>query len=221
MDARYGGAVPWKGEIAGFVRHRAGLALAMNGWMLRVLACVLTMVTLGGCGTPGMALRSAQGRGTLDPDFTTRCYIPTDDKAGADVYLTDLPPELWRLDSDLAGISGTIVHVHLFLRPRAGKTPQVETASNLNIRYVVIGRGAVGAYAGGGFLLPSGTPGDETFGGRIDRASLRLARASEGFKDLLGPCELSGRFRAERNEAAARLIEARMGQVMEMAGTKK
>lgn len=192
----------------------------MMGRLLFAFACVVAMVGLSGCGTPGMALRSAQGRGTLDPNFTTRCYIPTEDKAGADVYLTDLPPELWRPDSDLAGISGTIVHVHLFLRPKAGKTPQAETASNLNIRYVVIGKGAVGVYAGGGFLLPSGTPGDETFGGRIDRASLRLSRAGEGFKDLLGPCELSGRFRAERNEAAARLIEARMGQVMEGAGKR-
>lgn len=192
----------------------------MMGRLLFAFACVVAMVGLSGCGTPGMALRSAQGRGTLDPNFTTRCYIPTEDKAGADVYLTDLPPELWRPDSDLAGISGTMVHVHLFLRPKAGKTPQAETASNLNIRYVVIGKGAVGVYAGGGFLLPSGTPGDETFGGRIDRASLRLSRAGEGFKDLLGPCELSGRFRAERNETAARLIEARMGQVMEGAGKR-
>lgn len=192
----------------------------MMGRLLFAFACVVAMVGLSGCGTPGMALRSAQGKGTLDPNFTTRCYIPTEDKAGADVYLTDLPPELWRPDSDLAGISGTIVHVHLFLRPKAGKTPQAETASNLNIRYVVIGKGAVGVYAGGGFLLPSGTPGDETFGGRIDRASLRLSRAGEGFKDLLGPCELSGRFRAERNETAARLIEARMGQVMEGAGKR-
>ncbi len=192
----------------------------MMGRLFFAFACLGAMVGLAGCGTPGMALRSVQGKGTLDPDFTTRCYIPTEEKAGADVYLTDLSPELWRPDSDLRGISGTIVHVHLFLRPKAGKTPQAETASNLNIRYVVIGKGAVGVYAGGGFLLPSGTPGDETFGVRIDRASLRLSRAGEGFKDLLGPCELSGRFRAERNEAAARLLEARMGQVMEGAGKR-
>jgi hypothetical protein len=75
------------------------------------------------------------------------------DRNTADLYLTDLPMERLSAEDDtLAGLSGTIVHVSIFLVPTAGRTPIDVTAVNASIRQVVIADGVVGVYSGGGFV---------------------------------------------------------------------
>eukprot|EP00913_Durusdinium_trenchii_P006007 g5619.t1 len=96
-------------------------------------------------------------------------------------------------------ISGQMVHVHMFVRPKPGRTPIQQTAISATVRHLIIANGQVGMYTGAGFMFPSGTPGDKIFGGSITRADLRLERATPGFTDRLGPAEMTISFGA-RND---------------------
>lgn len=133
------------------------------------------------------------------------------DENTADVYVTDLP--LSRLadpEDNLADASGMIVHVHIFLVPKAGSTPIDATASNAAVRQVVLASGATGVYGGGGFVSVRDEIGDENFGAVIRGSSVRLVRRGPGFADRLGPSTVRGTLSARRDERAARAIAARM-----------
>lgn len=151
----------------------------------------------------------------ITPAFTTLAYLPVDPQT-AEVYLTDLPLDRLRDAKDsLDGLSGHILHIHLFLLPSAGSTPIDQTACNITLRHLIIAEGedharALGLYSGGGFLLPSGTIGDDRLGGSISGSSHRLAKASPRFSDPLGSGAITGHFDVERNDDVARAIGARL-----------
>lgn len=172
---------------------------------------------LAGCASDRrLTLEATNGSTSLAVDYPTRVLVGTD-AATADFYFTDLPPELWRPDADLSGVSGTLVHMHLFLPPAAGKLPMGENASNLTVRYIVIAGGEVGVYAGGGFFYLRGSPMDRHAGGSIRGASMRLVRATPRFRDILGAARFSGSFDATKQDEAATVLQARVRQVLEMA----
>ncbi len=184
-------------------------------WFL--LTVMVLMVVLSGCGARATAsLESAAGSGRLSTHFTTAVYAPVDTTT-ADIYFTDLPPERWHPDADLAGVSGSLVHLHLFLAPRAGRTPIADTASNVVVRYLAISRGEVGVYSGGGFLRVSGSPGDDFFGGTVRGASATLTRASAGFRDALGASTLTAQISAAKDERNARVLAARVASLLARA----
>jgi hypothetical protein len=170
---------------------------------------------LAGCTgyrAPGgpVVVRSADGTARLDTTLPTGVYAPIDEQS-ADIYLTDLP--LARLadpNDRLRDVTGMVVHIHMFLVPRAGKTPVDATASNAAVRVFVLAEGAVGVFGGGGFLMPSGTPGDETLSGSIGEASLRLLRRTPDFADRLGPSILAGGIGAKLDEEASRVLAGRV-----------
>lgn len=195
---------------------RIGRRDANASVVLATLFGLLAAVGLGGCTRQALTLESISGHTTLEVVYPTRA-LAGEDQSTADFYLTDLPPELWRPDADLSGVSGTLVHLHLFLPPAAGRAPMGENASNLNIRYVVLSRGEVGVYAGGGFLYLRGEPLGKSAGGHFSAASMRLVRATANFRDILGPAHLSGSFDAARQAEAAQVLAAKLVQVMEMA----
>ena len=181
------------------------------------LAAILLLISffLPGCSTDGrLTLQSVAHDTTLTIDFPTR-VLKGEDASTADFYLTDLPPEVWRPGADLTGVSGTIVHLHLFLPPAAGKAPMGENASNLNIRAIVVANGEIGVYAGGGFLYLEGTPSAREAGGKIANASMRLSRATTNFRDLLGPSRLSGTFEAPKGDTT--VLAAKVRELIEMA----
>lgn len=137
------------------------------------------------------------------------------DRNTADLYLTDLPIERLAAEDDtLAGVSGTIVHVSIFLVPTAGRTPIDVTAVNASIRQAVISDGVIGVYSGGGFV-DVGEIGAEGLEGQIREASVRLTRQSAGFVDALGPSLLSGRFSAKLDSSRSRLLGARLGAMIQ------
>lgn len=182
---------------------------------LATLCCLAILLT--GCASDRrLTLEAMNSTATLTVDYPTRVVVGTD-AATADFYLTDLPPELWRPDANLAGASGTIVHMHLFLPPAAGRVPMGENASNLNIRYIVIAGGEVGVYAGGGFLYLKGSPMGRHAGGTFNRASMRLIRDTPMFNDILGAAHLSGSFDATKQEESATILAAKVRQLLEMA----
>lgn len=187
-----------------------------------VVACVLA-AGLGGCASLGysggpLTASSADGSARLVTNLPTGVYVPIDENT-ADIYLTDLPVGRLSDPKDtLSDVRGMVVHLHLFLVPRAGRTPIDATASNAAVRLIVISDGAVGVYGGGGFIQPSSAPGEETLGGGLAEASLRLLRATPDFTDKLGPSILAGAVSAKRDEAMAAVMA---GRVSEWIGRSK
>lgn len=184
----------------------------------------LVVCAAGGCSTVArwsgnsntLTIENVDDSRVIAPTFTTSVYLPVDPQT-AEVYLTDLPLDRLRDGKDtLEGLSGHILHIHLFLLPSAGSTPIDQTACNITLRHIVIAQGegkdqsAIGLYSGGGFVLPAGTIGDDRIGGSISGSSHRLVKASARFNDPLGSGAITGRFDAQRNDDAARALGSRI-----------
>ncbi len=158
---------------------------------------------------------AGNGKTSIKPRFTTAVYRAAD-AATADIFLTDLPMDRLADPADrLEGVSGSLIHIAVFLRPQAGKTPIDPTACTASIRQFIFSDGAVGLYAGGGFVSP-GEFGKERVSGSISGATVRLVRATSDFTDLLGPSNLAGSFSARYNEEAVRAL---MDRVMTLSAT--
>ena len=166
-------------------------------------------LTLSGCGrvftASGLRFESMDQGTVLAPAIAAIGYR-ADDTSTAEFYISDIPlRELARAES-FEELAGTIVHIHLFIRPKPGKTPIQPTASTATIQAVVLARGEVGLYGGGGFMLPAGTPGDDSFGGSIRGGSVRLLAATPGFADRLGAAHFTAGINAPDDEAAAAIM---------------
>lgn len=176
---------------------------ALAGLLLTTISCSRLRAL-----TPtGATLASVDTDAQLSPSLRYRAYTATGDNT-ADVYLTDLSPEeiatLLDEAGGLAQIRGQILHIHMFLEPRPGRTPIEPTAVNATVRYAVLANGELGVYAGAGFLLPASSPGAGVFAGDVIQTSLRLNRATDRFRDLLGPSELRASFSAGNRPDEAR-----------------
>lgn len=157
---------------------------------------------------------------TLEPKFSAAVYRYLD-ASSADIYLTDLPvSRLADLGDGLAGLNGSVLHIHLFLVPTAGQTPIDPTACSAAVRQFIFAGGEpnqgpiLGVYSGGAFVTPAGDgPGKPALSGLIQGGSVRLMQADPGFVDKLGPSEVEGRFSASLDDAAARAIADRLAMV--------
>lgn len=183
----------------------------------RLLSVLVTTLLLAGCGnfrlwggpSAEMAAVSNSSGKALRPAFTTAIYRAAD-RSTVDVYLTDLPLARLADPADkLDGLSGSIVHVALFLQPVAGKTPIDPTACSGSVRQLVIADGAAGIYGGGAFITTA-EPGKESLSGTVRGGTVRLTQASNDFNDLLGPASMEGAFTARYDDAACRAIAQRL-----------
>lgn len=161
----------------------------------------------------GVRLNGINTQIGLRPRLATKAYLSTD-SSGASMYFTDLSDQALTPGSDLTGVSGTIVHIHLFAIPKAGKTPIDRTASTATVRTLVLAEGHIGVYGGGGFMMPSGKPGERSFGGSISNASIRLTGSTPGFEDRIGAGEFSASVAAPLDEAVARRIATRLEELI-------
>lgn len=158
-----------------------------------------------------VATSSIETGAFIEPKLPTAVFAAADDQA-TDVYLTDLPiARLADSADDLAGLTGSIVHVHIFLVPEAGKTPLDDTAVNSAVRHLVIANGAAGLYSGGGFSMAAEADG-AVFSADVRNASLRLAHATPNFTDRLGPALLRGSFTASLDEKACAVLADRLAR---------
>lgn len=190
-------------------RSRVNLKMGLAWVMLGLVAAAM-----GACGVRGdLSVRSMQHGGVLSPRFTSVAYTSRTSES-ADIYLTDLSPGALDPGTPLDEVTGHLVHIHVFLIPKAGKTPIDPAASNVTVRHVVFVRGAIGVYAGGGFMLTEGRPGDAQFGGSLREATLKLVDASPTFHDALGPGRMRGVVRAPLDEGAAARMAGRLEDVM-------
>ncbi|HCT45904.1 MAG: hypothetical protein CMJ35_05040 [Phycisphaerae bacterium] len=205
----------------------ANLARRMSATTVITLSTAIAL-SMGACN----AMRGGGGSGgssTVVSDTTasiyktnlrTRAYTYHDDNT-ADIYLTDLSDEqltaFFEKNADWSQISGTLVHIHLFLDPKPGKTPIEPTAANASIRYAIVSRGQIGIYDGAGFMLPGQKPGKDTISGSFAAAPLRLTRATEGFNDPLTPARLDMSFDAQLDDLASPELQARLDALAAVA----
>lgn len=220
------------GYLDGPLTERSPSTRRVSAAALCLLLGLLLVAGAGsnGCRSVGGAVRLETAEGlageggrphrVLKTDLDTFVYRAPDSQT-AEIYMTDLHPDELDPSRDLSGVSGQLVQVTLFIMPRAGSTPIENTANTALVRSIVVARGQVGVYGGGGFLYPSGDPGDPSFGGSIDRASMRFLAGTPGFADILGPAELSGSFRARLDEPSAELLARRFRELLATAHAGK
>lgn len=200
----------------------AALALAMSTGCMQ-----FREVGIGG----QLTATNREGTTAFIPNYVTAAYQYRDENS-ADLYFSEFPEEWFTGSGGKKGMGGikpgSILHVHLFLSPSAGSTPIDVTACNaVFVNLILSGERApsetpghaipeMGLYAGGGFLMPDGDPGDSEFGGSIDRASHRLSRSTHGFVDKLGTGYLAGTVTAPLNEGLAKAMRARLDELVGM-----
>lgn len=176
-------------------------------------------LSLGGGGSGGSGVVASETQPTqLRLRLPTRAAI-VKDRNTADVYLTDLSPTTLELLGEgrlSPDISGTLLHIHIFLNPKPGRTPIEDTAASATARLIVIARGQVGVYDGAGFLLPGNSLKNGSAAGVLRNAPTRLTRATAGFIDPLGPSRLELSFDAKPDRPTADAV-ARAVRVLSAA----
>lgn len=178
------------------------------------LVVSLVLVTLGtagcswstlGSGSGNARIRSVVNGDSLAAQLPTRVYTSRD-RSTADFYMTDLPLEVFTQGRDVSDAAGIVIHVRQFILPKAGRTPIAATASTASVRVLVLAKGDIGVYGGGGFLQNGDAPGERTMSASISEASLRLIRRTAGFEDRLVNATFSGSFSATKDEPASDAI---------------
>jgi len=163
-------------------------------------------IGLSGSGSPGSGQVVSEAESTrLELRLPDRAAV-VQDRNTADVYLTDLSPAT--LDRITAGdlgpeVSGTLLHIRIFLNPKPGRTPIADTAASATARLVVVARGQVGVYDAAGFLMPGNSLRKGYASGTLRNAPTRLSRATPGFTDLLGSARMEVGFGARANDETA------------------
>jgi len=163
-------------------------------------------IGLSGSGSPGSGQVVSEAESTrLELRLPDRAAV-VQDRNTADVYLTDLSPAT--LDRITAGdlgpeVSGTLLHIRIFLNPKPGRTPIADTAASATARLIVVARGQVGVYDAAGFLMPGNSLRKGYASGTLRNAPTRLSRATPGFTDLLGSARMEVGFGARANDETA------------------
>jgi hypothetical protein len=174
-------------------------------------------LVLQGCALESsVQVRSVHSPVVDAPALPVSVYSRIDDTT-ANIYLTDLQASALDAGTPLDGISGRIVHLHMFLLPDAGSTPIETSACSVTVRHIVIAGGEVGIYGGGGFLKPRRQIAGDSIQGQIRSATLRLTASTPNFADRLGPANMNATIAARRDEAAAKRIGQRLEDILALA----
>jgi len=108
--------------------------------------------------------------------------------------------------------TGQLIRIELLWNPHPGKTPLDPSATNVSIRYLVFANGELGVYEGGGFAIAKQSLLSDRMNVALLDAALRLSEATDGFHDLLGPTQLTGKFTATLDPAAAQRLHVTLSQ---------
>ena len=185
-----------------------------------VLACLGGCLVACGIGPNRVAIESIRadgelGGGRLEARPGMVAYR-TESPTHAEVLATDLSIEQLDPAEGFEGVRGQITRVRMFTRPIAGKTPLSNAAGNAVVQHAVINDGVLAVYGGAGLLRPSGRPGDDPLAAMLRDGTVRLTRASGGLGDPIGTARVDLSLTAELDAPLARLIAARLDQILEM-----
>jgi len=146
-------------------------------------------------------------------------FYASHDNGAYAFFLSDIPLAALL---DGSATDGIFLHVDLHWIPKPGKTPFDITATNATIRLVIVANGEIGIYGGAGFARPQGKPKSEKGSGDAEaifewglsfrQSSLTLLDHSDGFRDLLSPCEISGALRATLNPTKSHRMQVAASQ---------
>ena len=186
---------------------------------IALLPCLLAPILLTACSGLGLAgsagsstVRGSEGL-TFSTKYPTRAY-QFSDKNTADIYLTDLSDDelsaFFTDSGDWSHISGTLAQIHLFLKPKPGRTPIEPTAATASIRWIIISQGEIGVYDGAGFMIPGGNITKDSISGSIRKAPLRLTRKTPGFADPLITPEIDIKFATKLDQQSATELASRL-----------
>ena len=138
-------------------------------------------------------------------------YYTINPSGSTSLLLSDVSLEQWKR-GDVR--DGQALHVQLLWQPKPGATPLDETATNISISHVIVSSGEIGIYAGGGFAIPRGTPGDDHLSLALRDASIELSDSTSGFQDLLSPARMTGSITASLDDDAALELKYAISQVV-------
>jgi len=96
-----------------------------------------------------------------------------------------------------------VMHVHLFWRPRPGKTFDNPSTVDATIRYAILTEQGATVYCGTGFAYPKKRRTSDKLLVKIESARLRLESQNGDAPDLLGNARAAGELLAENNAALA------------------
>ncbi|MDX1564578.1 MAG: hypothetical protein R3236_04180 [Phycisphaeraceae bacterium] len=167
---------------------------------------------LGGCQVPlgpgagDLSIQSAhQDDAVLHGRYETAVYR----------YLSPTSVDVVMVEGSLENPTQAL-HLHLFWKPLAGRTPFDRHATNSTLRYMNFTGHGAGLYRGGGFLFPKTDLGLNVFEGELRHATLRLSEQTNHFDQradgaLLGDRVLvSGSFFARRDDRAVETLLRRL-----------
>ncbi len=179
-----------------------------------VLVLGVMLSGLGGCSIGSkVSVRSLSHHTRLTASLPVLAFVASDETT-ADIFLTDIPRRDLERNVPLGELTGHILHIHMFLRPVAGRTPISDEASTASTRLVILTGGEIGVYGGGGFLTTSTKPTGRTLKGSMKDASLEYRRGTAGFHDQLGGSLMDVSFRAVRDPSLAGRLATRMRQIL-------
>jgi hypothetical protein len=179
-------------------------------WMTAI--CLALALVLAGCGpAASIQMRSIHAPDrVVAPTWRTMVANVVDDNT-VDVYLSDIPLERFESPTDtMSDVEGQIVQLHIFMRPKAGRTPIADTACNATIRHLILTPRAAGEYGGGIFIMPTSDVGDASYTATVFDGQLKLLRSAGAFEDRLGVAALRGSLRVPHDPKMARTIEKRV-----------
>ncbi len=92
---------------------------------------------------------------------------------------------------------GQYLDLHIYWKPRPGRTTADSSTANALVRYLIATEDGAAVYSGTGFALPSESHGRLTV--KLESFYLRLERVTGTINDVLGDCQLEGRIKATRD----------------------
>lgn len=156
---------------------------------------------LAGCRQPSVGLELVSYKDPYSPETYVlaldECAYYVD--PGGDYHLLGRASE----DDGDGDSADHLLHVHLFWKPRPGKTFDNETSIDATIRYAIVTSNGASVYAGTGFVYPKKRRMGDQITAEIEVARLRLVSQTGDVPEILGDSRVSGTLAAENNAGLA------------------
>jgi hypothetical protein len=196
------------------IPHRsANLRFAPGKAELCATIAIALLALCAGCAKSGGELHVLS---FADPYFPEPSTIDLSDCTyridhGGDIHFT--------AHSTKTGVDGATegwLHVHVYWKPKPGKTPDDPTAADALVRYLVKGPGGSRLYTGSAFVYPERSRWHDLLTAEIEAARLQPVQEAGEAPTSLGDTRLSGVLKAREDNGAAldvaRQIDLRTGQ---------